>query len=61
MDEEETVQALAMIDKKENIRHITDHINFEEVAEEIYWKVGDYWKLMDEVFRRVIKRAKVTG
>ena len=42
MDEEETVQSLEMIDKKEEIRHVADHGNFEEVAEEIYRQVGDY-------------------
>jgi|GEM_PF-5732885 len=36
MGEEEAVQALEMIDEKENIRNITDHVNFEEVVEEIY-------------------------
>ena len=29
MDEEETMQALDMIDKNEEIRHVTDHVNFE--------------------------------
>jgi hypothetical protein len=32
MDEEETVQALEIIDKKEEIRNITEHVNFEDVA-----------------------------
>lgn len=61
MDEEETVQYLEMINKKDNIRHITDHVNFEEIAEEIYWQVRDHWKLMDEVYRRVIDRVKERG
>lgn len=56
MDEEETVQALEMIDKKEEIRNVTENIYFEEVAEEIYRQVGDYWKLMDEVFRWVVEK-----
>lgn len=59
MDEEETVQALEVIDKNEEIRHVTDHANFEEAAEEIYRQVGDYWKLMDEVFRCVVERVNV--
>ena len=58
MDEEETVQALKMIDEKEEIRHVAEHINFEEVAEEIYWQVGEYWKLMDEVCRRIVTKVE---
>lgn len=57
MDEEETVWSLEMIDRKEEIRHVTEHFNFEEVAEEIYQQVGDYLKLMDEVFRRVVEKV----
>jgi hypothetical protein len=59
MDEEETVKALEMIDRKEEIRHVTEHVNFEEVAEGIYRQVGDYWKLMDEVYRRVVEKIKL--
>lgn len=58
MDEEETVQALKMIDEKEEIRHVAEHINFEEVAEEIYWQVGEYWKLMDEVCGRIVTKVE---
>jgi hypothetical protein len=58
MDEEETVQALDMIDEKEEIRHVAEHVNFEEVAEEIYRQVGDYWKLMDEVCRRIVLKIE---
>lgn len=57
MDEEETIQALEMIDRKEEIRHIAEYVNFEEVAEEIYRQVGDYWKLMNEVLRRVVEKV----
>ena len=59
MDEDETVQALEMIDRKEEIRYVAEHVNFEEVAEEIYQQVGDYWKLMDEVCRRVVEKSRV--
>jgi len=59
MDEEETVQALEMIYKKEEIRHVTDHANFEETAEEIYRQVGDYWYLMNEVLRRIVERIEL--
>lgn len=58
MDEEETVQALEMIDEKEEIRHVAEHVNFEEVAEEIYRQVGDYWKLMDKVCRRIVTKVE---
>jgi len=58
MDEEETVQALKMIDEKEEIRHVAEHVNFEEVAEEIYRQVGDYWKLTDEVCRRIVNKIE---
>lgn len=61
MDEEETVQALEMIDKNEEIRHVTDHANFEDAAEQIYRQVGDYWYLMDKVCRRVIERLEAEG
>ncbi|AKB26789.1 putative nucleotidyltransferase [Methanosarcina siciliae T4/M] len=59
MDEEETVQALEMLDRREEIKNIAEHSNFEEVAEEIYRQVGDYWKLMDEVCRRVVERVEL--
>jgi len=59
MDEEETVQSLEMIDKKEEIRHVADHGNFEEVAEEIYQQVGDYWELMYKVCRRVVENLEL--
>jgi hypothetical protein len=59
MDEEETVQALEMIDKNEEIRHVTDHVNFEEAAEEIYRQVGDYWYLMDKVLRLIVERIEL--
>ena len=61
MDEEETVQSLEMIDRKEEIRHVTEQVNFEEVAEEIYQQVGDYWKLMDKVCRRVVEASESEG
>lgn len=58
MDEEETVQALKMIDEKEEIRHVAEHVNFEEVAEEIYRRTRDYWKLMDKVCRRIVNKIE---
>lgn len=53
MSKVETVQILEMIDKREEIKNITEHVNFEKVAEEIYHQTGDYWKLMDSVCRRI--------
>lgn len=61
MDEEETVQALEMIDLREEIGNITEHVNFEEVAEEIYHQIGDYWVLMDRVCRRVVEAIEAEG
>ncbi|HII02771.1 TPA: nucleotidyltransferase [Methanosarcinaceae archaeon] len=61
MDEEETVQALEMIDQREEIGNITEHVNFEEVAEEIYRRIGDYWVLMDKVCRRVVEAVEEEG
>jgi len=58
MDEEETVQALKMIDEKEEIRHVAEHVNFEEVVEEIYRRTKDYWKLMDEICRRIVLKIE---
>jgi hypothetical protein len=36
----------------------SEHVYQEEVAEEIYRQVGDYWKLMDEVCRRVTEKVE---
>lgn len=58
MDEEETVLAFEMIDRKEEIRHVAEHVNFEEAVEEIYRQVEDYWKLMDDVLRRVVEKVE---
>lgn len=58
MDEKETKQALEMIDEKENVRYITEYISFEDVAEEIYRQVGDYWNLMDKVCKRIVERVE---
>jgi hypothetical protein len=50
MNEEETVKALEMID----LRLKSEHACQEEDFEEIYRQVGDYWKLMNEVCRRIV-------
>jgi hypothetical protein len=54
MDEEETVKALEMID----LRFKSEHACKEEDIEEIYRQVGDYWKLMDEVCRRIVIKVE---
>jgi nucleotidyltransferase substrate binding protein (TIGR01987 family) len=54
MDEEEAVKALEMID----IKLKSEHACQEEDLEEIYRQVGDYWKLMDEVCRRVVEKIE---
>lgn len=55
LSEEETVKILEMVDD----RNLTSHTYHEEVAEEIYRRVGDYWKLMDEVCRRIINKVEL--
>lgn len=52
MNEEETVKALEMID----LRIKSEHACQEEDVEEIYRQFRGYWKLMDEVCRRIVKR-----
>lgn len=54
MDEEETVKVLEMID----LRLKSEHACQEEIAEEIYQQVGDYWKLIDEVCRRIVNKVE---
>jgi len=55
MDEEETVKTLEMID----LRLKSEHICQEEDLEEIYRQVGDYYKLMDEVCRRIVLKVEL--
>lgn len=55
MDEEETVKALEIID----LRFKSEHACQEEDLEEICRQVGDYWKLMDEVCRRIVNKIKL--
>jgi hypothetical protein len=52
IDKEKTVKALEMID----LRFKSEHACQEEDVEEIYRQVGGYWKLMDEICRRNVKR-----
>ncbi len=54
LSEEETVKILEMVDD----RNLTSHTYHEEVAEEIYRRTKDYWKLMDEVCRRIILKIE---
>jgi len=53
LSEEETVKALEMTDD----RNLSTHTYDEEAVEGIYQQVGNYWKLMDEVFRRVVEKV----
>jgi len=41
-----------------DLRLKSENASQEEVAEEIYRQVGDYWKLMDEVCRQVIEKVE---
>ena len=52
--EEEAVKSLELID----LRLKSEHAYQEEIAEEIYLQVGDYWKLMDEICRRVAEKVE---
>ncbi|MDD4522223.1 MAG: hypothetical protein PHW84_04725 [Methanosarcina sp.] len=53
MNEEETVKALEMIDLRLKSEHVSCQ---EEDVEEIYRQFKGYWKLMDKVCRRIVKR-----
>ncbi len=53
--EEETIKALQMADD----RNLTSHTYREEVAEEIYRKIKDYYKLMDRVYRSAMRAEKL--
>jgi nucleotidyltransferase substrate binding protein (TIGR01987 family) len=52
LSEEETVKALEMTDD----RNLSTHTYDEEAVEKIYQQVRDYWKLMDEICRRIIEK-----
>ena len=52
LSEEETIKILEMVDD----RNLTSHTYREEVAEEIYRRIRDYWDLMDRVCRRVVEK-----
>jgi hypothetical protein len=54
IDEKETVKDIEMID----LRLKSERAYQEEVAEEIYQQIGDYWKLMDEICRRIIEKIE---
>jgi hypothetical protein len=41
------------------LRLKSEHSCKEEVAEEIYRQVGGYWKLMDEICRRVAEKLEL--
>jgi len=53
LSEEKTVKVLEMTDD----RNLSIHTYDEEAVEEIYQQVRDYWKLMDEICRWVIKKV----
>lgn len=57
LSEEETVKILEMVDN----RNLTSHTYHEEVAEEIYHQIRDYWELMDRVCRRVVEAVEAEG
>jgi nucleotidyltransferase substrate binding protein (TIGR01987 family) len=54
LSEEETVEVLEMTDD----RNLSTHTYDEKAIEEIYHQVGDYWKLMDELSGRFVKKVR---
>lgn len=54
LSEEEAVEILEMVDD----RNLTAHTYQEEVAEEIYHRIKDYWELMDEVCKLIVKKVE---
>ncbi len=53
ISEEETVKVLEMTDD----RNLSTHTYDEEAIEEIYQQVRDYWKLMDDICKRIIESS----
>lgn len=53
ISEEETVKVLEMTDD----RNLSTHTYDEEAIEEIYQHVRDYWKLMDDICRRIVESS----
>uniref|UniRef100_A0A7C4JR52 DUF86 domain-containing protein n=1 Tax=Thermodesulfobacterium geofontis TaxID=1295609 RepID=A0A7C4JR52_9BACT len=52
LDEEETISFLQMTDD----RNLTSHTYNEELAENLYKRIKDYWILMKKLFERIKKR-----
>ena len=55
ISEEETVKILEMVDD----RNLTSHTYHEEVAEDIYRRIKEYWILMHRVFRRLTEKLNL--
>jgi len=53
LSEEETVKVLEMTDD----RNLSTHTYDEEAIEEIYQQVKNYWKLMDNICKRIIESS----
>ena len=53
LSEEETAKVLEMADD----RNLSTHTYNEEAIEEIYQRVRDYWKLMDNICVRIIESS----
>jgi nucleotidyltransferase substrate binding protein (TIGR01987 family) len=54
LSEEEAVKVLEMTDD----RNLSTHTYDEEAVYEIFQQVRDYWKLMDEICKRVIEKVE---
>jgi nucleotidyltransferase substrate binding protein (TIGR01987 family) len=55
LTEEETIKALEMTDD----RNLTSHTYHENVAEEIYSKIKDYYKFMNKVYQDMMEKPNV--
>jgi nucleotidyltransferase substrate binding protein, HI0074 family len=53
LSEEETIKILEMTDD----RNLSTHTYDEEAVEEIYQQIKDYWKLMDDICKRIIESS----
>lgn len=52
LDEEAAIAALEMTDD----RNLTSHTYHEELADEIYRKISDYFNLMENIYKRISER-----
>ncbi|MGB9638219.1 MAG: nucleotidyltransferase substrate binding protein [bacterium] len=54
IDENKTIKLLEMTDD----RNLTSHTYDEKLAKELYNKLGEYYKLMEEILEKIKKHVK---